>query len=119
MKTVLSPIARLVRRFGTSFIHSPAVSARKNQPWKPGATSDHTIEIKGLIQQFIPVRDSDLPDGQVRSVAILVIDGGITVPAPGDYLEADNSRWRIQTILPIGKSRGSHLVEAVLTGQGG
>jgi len=48
-----------------------------------------------------------------------VIDGGITVPAPGDYLEADNSRWRIQTILPIGKSRGSHLVEAVLTGQGG
>ena len=119
MKTVLSPIARLVRRFGTKFSHSSAVSAHQNKPWKPKLETNPTKDITGLIQQLIPVNDPDLPDGQTRAIAILVIDGSQTLPVPGDYLEADHSRWRIQTILPIGKSRGSHMLEAVLTGQGG
>ena len=119
MKIALHPIARLVRRHGRVFRVSAATEAQTDQPWKPADATAPATLIKGLIQQRIPVRDADLPDGQTRGIAILLIEGDQDTPIPGDFLEADGSRWRIQTILPIGKSREARLIEAILIGQGG
>ena len=119
MKIALHPIARLVRRHGRAFRYVAAAEAHSTQPWKPAEATAPIIHIKGLIQQRIPVRDADLPDGQTRGIAILLIEGDQDTPSPGDFLEADGSRWRIQTILPIGKSRDARLIEAILIGQSG
>lgn len=119
MKIALHPIARLVRRHGRQFRYVAAAEAHSVQPWKPAEATASAILIKGLIQQRIPVRDADIPDGQTRGIAILLIEGEQDTPSPGDFLEADGSRWRIQTILPIGKSRNARLIEAILIGQGG
>jgi hypothetical protein len=48
-----------------------------------------------------------------------MINKGDAVPRPGDHIQDDQNTWRIQTILPIGKSHGDTLVEAIMIGQGG
>lgn len=118
MKTALQPIAGLIRRHGTLFRHKRARSAHPSSPWKLDNQSISSKPIMGVLQQTMPVNDRDIPDGQIRSIAVLMIDKGHLIPRPGDHIKDDQNTWRIQTILPIGKSRGDTLVEAIMIGQG-
>lgn len=119
MKIALHPIAGLIRRHGTQFEHEQARPADPSSPWKPDNSIATGNSIVGVIQQMQPVNDRDIPDGHTRSIAILVVDKGNTFPKPGDHIKDTQNIWRIQTILPIGKTRGDTLVEAIMIGQGG
>ncbi|MDC1115256.1 hypothetical protein OAT37_00730 [Alphaproteobacteria bacterium] len=119
MKTALQPIAGLIRRYGTHFHFRKAPPPHPAAPWKPEQQTASSKTVIGVIQQVQPVRDNDIPDGHTRSIAILMINKGDAVPRPGDHIQDDQNTWRIQTILPIGKSRGDTLVEAIMIGQGG
>jgi hypothetical protein len=119
MKIALQPMAGLIRRYGTHFHFYKAKAGRLATPWKPVSQQTAAKTMIGVIQQMQPVRDSDIPDGQTRCIAILMINKGDAIPRPGDHVQDDQNTWRIQTILPIGKSRGDTLVEAIMIGQGG
>lgn len=119
MKTALQPMAGLIRRYGTHFQFHKAKAGHLSTPWKPAIQNMAAKTMIGVIQQMQPVRDSDIPDGQTRCIAILLISKGDAIPRPGDHIQDDQNTWRIQTILPIGKSRGDTLVEAIMIGQGG
>lgn len=118
MKFNVSPITRLIARYGTeiNIINNPGPDPRA--PWQPADQIVTLIRTKGLIQEMKPVSDPDLPAGSIRAVAIIELLKNYRQPRPGDRLSALDRHWRIETILPVVSHRGVKLVEVVITSAG-
>lgn len=117
MRSTLLPIIRLIRRHGQNLTLERAAPASLQRPWR---TVDHTPSgqtLKGVVQMHPANADSSVPEGGLRGIAVLVVDKPQVMPSPGDYLSVNQGRWRIQTVLTVGKHQESTIIEAILAGQ--
>jgi hypothetical protein len=105
----------LINSYGVQIKHRPAALPMTAAPWKTAPAPPPESTIKGLIQRIRPDSNTDLPEGRLKAVMVLLIKSGSTPPRPGDRLDVDQQCWRISTILPLASDRRQSLVEALVT----
>ena len=118
-----TPVLSLIKTHGAVMDHHPLPSSASGKPWQPDGSNPLSFRIKGLLQKIEPVSHSDLPEGSMKAVAVLLIGANQPLPRPGDRLiiHAQQSKaqiWRVKTILPLVSTRRQRLVEAFVTSIG-
>ena len=119
MAMTMMPIARLITRHGTPITINRTPVADAAAPWRPKTAVLSEAEVRGIIQHIKPSTDPDLTAGSIRAVAVIVLPREIPRPGPGDRLTALDRDWRIETILPVKRHRGTEVIEAVIASPGG
>lgn len=122
MQKALIPLARLIRSHGETYTYHPKATPQQSQPWRVDNTisqSESDATTLKAILHIKPATASDaLPQGGVRAMGVVLVEGGQTKPQSGDTLAnpSQNQQWRIDTAIVLGNAKAATLIEVVLTG---
>ncbi|MCG8624617.1 MAG: hypothetical protein MJE68_21805 [Proteobacteria bacterium] len=122
MQKALIPLARLIRSHGETYSYHPKATPQQSQPWRVDNTTSDSDEAAATLKAILHIKPAlasdSLPQGGVRAMGVVLVEGGQTQPQSGDTLAStsQSQQWRMDTAIVLGRAKSATLIEVVLTG---